>query len=1337
VGGRGLGVPAVAPLEGSREFRGTGRFEVRRQLGAGGFGVVYEAFDRERGATVALKTLHRLDPEALYRFKREFRVLADVAHPNLVALHELVGEGDLWFFTMELVAGVGFLEHVRPTPTLRPGDSGASFAEARTGVHAPASPTPSAITAVATPAAFAEGPATGAGGAPDPAAAPAPAPAAAAALDVDRLRGALRQLAAGVSALHARGILHRDLKPSNVLVTGDGRVVILDFGLALELGPQRPEAEAATGRAIVGTVAYMSPEQGATQPVSEASDWYSVGTLLYEALTGTVPFRGRFSDVIRLKRTCDPLPPRQLAPSCPADLEALCLELLSRRPAARPRGAEVLRRLGAAETEIRGLAAGGAAAAFSPASIPLVGRARHLAELARAFADVRTGRTVAVYIRGRSGMGKTALARRFVDELAERDAAVVLRGRCYERESVPFKALDSLVDALARHLLALPPGVVEVHLPRDIHVLARLFPALSRVEAVATAPARRAGTAADPHELRRRASAALRDLLGRMADRTPLVLLIDDLQWGDVDSATVLADILRPPDSPALLLVGCYRTEDADSPCVRAFREAGGAAGGAGGAGGAPPGVREIAVEPLAAAEAHDLAVALLGEGEAGARPAGGPALVDAVARECGGSPFFLGALVEHVRAGEGLGAAASLEAVLRARVARLPDEARRLLEVAAVAARPIAPDLALRAAGLSAAALGAVTVLRSSGLVRTRGAGAEERLETYHDRVRETVAGGLAAETARERHLGLALALEAAGERGEEAGRDQDAHADADADALVTHWLGAGERAKAAEYAEVAAARAAAALAFEQAARFCRLALELRPLEPEPARALRVRLGEALANAGRGAEAARAYLDAALGAPDAAFVREMRRRAAEQLLLSGRIVEGKATLDACLRSVGLRLPRTRAGAILSILARRAFLRLRGLRFRERAERDVAPDDLARLDVAWTAVSVLSHVDLMQASELHARQLLAALGIGEVTRIARALLAEVAYIAMPGTRSPRRRRRTEALRRLVTVLAERIGTRREIGRALFIDGVAEFFVASWRSSLERVLRCESLLREGCTDVAWELETLQGYVLGCLFYLGELRELGRRLPAVVADARERGDLYTEVYMRSLCGGVPFWVADEPDRALAELRDAIERWPRTEFLSQHWMNVCSQVQTELYRGPGPAAHRRLAAAMPEIERTFLLEVQYHLVETLRLQAGSALAAAAVLPPGGAERRTLLGEAERAARRLERQGSGWSEGSAHLVRAGVAVARAAPDAAVPHLEAAARTFDAADMTLFAAAARRRHGERIGGAAGRDLVAAADERFAAEGVRNPARFAAMLAPGFEDGRG
>ena len=172
----------------------------------------------------------------------------------------------------------------------------------------------------------------------------------------------------------------------------------------------------------------------------------------------------------------------------PHDLSSLCVDLLRRDPEARPSGRDVLRRLGSKTGEPR------LPIPLPPSPhqlAPLVGRGRELESLEIAFADVGRGRTVALYIHGPSGVGKTALVRHFLDDLIGRDQAIVLAGRCYEQESVPYKALDSVVDALSQYLQRLPLLEAQAVLPRDIRSLVRVFPTLAEAEAVATAPGSR------------------------------------------------------------------------------------------------------------------------------------------------------------------------------------------------------------------------------------------------------------------------------------------------------------------------------------------------------------------------------------------------------------------------------------------------------------------------------------------------------------------------------------------------------------------------------------------------------------------------------------------------------------------------------------------------------------------------------------------------------------------------------------------------------------------------------------------------------------------------------
>ena len=581
-------------------------YEILGELGRGGMGVVYRARDRRRDQVVALKIVQRAAPAALLRFKQEFRTLADVSHPNLVTLYELASDGRSWFFTMELIDGVDILTYVRSPAermALDPGSSGSRSPEVDIA--------DTRVAAVLTePHAGSDQAEMHPG---DLALEPGLSPS-----QLGRLRASFMQLAEGVDALHDAGKLHRDIKPSNVLVTRRGRVVLLDFGLAAELEPSGLHQSSEPH--ILGTIAYMAPEQAACLPVSQASDWYSVGVMLYETLTGRLPFVGRPLDVLMEKQRRSPSPPREIVADVPADLGELCAALLHRDPEARPDGAEVLRRLRARPP---GVPAPSPTRRAVGTTRPFVGRAHHLAALSNAYSVMKQSGTVLVLAHGRSGVGKTALVQRFVESLPADDRAVVLPSRCYAQESVPYKALDGVIDSLGRTLRRLPATDVQAVLPRDFPYLWQVFPTLRLVEGVPT-PRRRLQEIPDPRELRRRCVAALRDLLGRLSDCCPLVLVIDDLQWGDHDSAAILADLLQPPDPPALLLVGCYRREDAGtSPFLTRLR-------GAIETPGNRIDCRELAVDELAAEDAAALARSLYGPSlddpaqERGRRPSRG-----------------------------------------------------------------------------------------------------------------------------------------------------------------------------------------------------------------------------------------------------------------------------------------------------------------------------------------------------------------------------------------------------------------------------------------------------------------------------------------------------------------------------------------------------------------------------------------------------------------------------------------------------------------------------------------------------------------------------------------
>jgi hypothetical protein len=1215
----------------SVEFAGTERFAVVRRLGAGGMGVVYEAWDHERGAKVALKTLPALDDaEALLRFKREFRALQDLTHPNLVHLGELFHERGRWFFSMELIEGVDFVAWVRPH-------------EARTALaHTLTSEGAIDLDPTARDPQL-RAPREGT-------------------CDLARLRPALAQLAEGLQALHAAGKIHRDVKPSNLLVTRAGRVVLLDFGVVGELSVEE--------NAVVGTVAYMAPEQAVGAAPTPAADWYAVGVLLYEALTGRLPFVGTPSQLLGLKQRGAAPPPSQLVAAIPDDLDALCFALLDPDPARRPDGTAVLPLLGAS-----------APAARASASTPLVGRSRETAELHAAFATTQSGRAVSVIVEGESGVGKTTLIGGFTAALREA-GALVLSGRCHERELVPFRALDGIVDALSHFLAGLTPDELGALLPDEIALLACAFPVLRRLPAVAAAPL---PEIVNPQELRLRTFAQLRELFKRLAALRRLVLVIDDLQWADADSLALLEEVLRLPGPPALLLVCAVRPVAARASAAAAL----------------PGEVRHLSLARLSADDAVALAQSLLGES---ARDS-----AQAIADEAGGHPLFIDELVRHAGGGaraQPLG----LEELLWQRLDTLDAADRNLVVAVAAAGAPIAQGAAAQAAGLPSNELVQRTdSLRAQHLLRSTGARARDRIDVFHDRVREAVLRRLDQEARRAQHRRLAEALEAT---------------DADAEALCLQWQGAGEPARAARYALDAAKQANAQLAFQRAAELYQLALEL-GADGERGE-VEARRGEALASAGLGAQAARAFLAAASQAdPERALV--WRRRAGEQYLATGHVDEGMAVLRPLCAELGIEVAASTRRAVARFLVERARLRLRGLGFRARPAAEVPPRALERIDLCWTAAMGLAAVDSALGAEFQARHLRLALEAGEPYRVCRALAAEAGYL---GLRSATRERALEQLGRAAK-LARELGDPRALALVTGIEGLIAHLSGDWVRAVSLCTEAERAFRERCVGATWELDTMQLFAMYALTYLGEFGELERLLPARLREARERGDRYAEINLRIRVGHVVALAADDPARARNETRASLEEWSRLGFQHPHLFALFAEANVDLYEGDGGAAHRRLEASWPKVIRSPMMRVDSLAWTAHNLRARAALACAAVEKQHAQEER-LLAIVERSARALERLRYPHGPLSAELLDAVLRFARGDREAADQMLEHVARACDEAGLRTFAALFRRRRAELIGGEAGRARVAAADAVLEQAGVKNPARLANAYMPWF-----
>ena len=1196
-------------------------------------------------------------------------------HHNLVSLFELISVGDDWYYSMEFIDGADFVT-----------------------VH------------------------QNAGG-----------------LDHNQLRDSIEQLVEAVHVLHLRGKLHRDLKPHNVLVTTDNRVVVLDFGLVAELsGEQRfepvsdivalrggksffvPSVEDATKTVrpnaainrnsgsrrttdsqILGTVEYMAPEQASSGILTRACDWYAVGVMLFEVLTGRLPFVGEKIDILNSKLDFEASWPPDANSDVPADLREICQNLLRIDPAVRFEGQEILRCMGS--TRVLPKSSDAMASTHLEAEtgeLPFVGREAQLAVLRDAFAAIESGKPSSLHVVGRSGVGKTALVERFLDDLRFQQDCVVLNGRCYEEETVPYKALDSLIDSLSRCLVRLPEAEIQTFLPGDIAALGRLFPVLRRVNAIADA---RQPLLDIPNvqELRRRAFVALRELLSRLSKRHPLVLWVDDLQWGDVDSIAAFAELLNPTDPPRMLLLFTYREEDiGQSACLNALAHAE-----------SQWGVRvqqfRVSVSELTPREASELAgIYLRVQGRSDAAE-----LATRISVESRGIPYFVFELARstsHSRtATADVPDSWDLDNVLWERICELPPRALLLLEFFAISGQPIACRHIVNAAVPTPDDLRSLHLLRASHLIRVSSGAESDEIETYHDRIRATVLSHLDPETRQLRHFRLGSILEADG--------------NADPARIAVHFRSGDRLDQAARYFHIAGDRAAQDLLFERAAAHFRESLQLDSKSVETRGVLLSKLGDALANAGRGPEAAKSYLEAAgIVAPENA--RELTRRAALQFCISGHLDEGRSAFREVLKQVGMKLPETRFKTLLSLLFNRAKLRLRGYHFRQRSAAQLTHYERVRLDVTESVAMGASTNTPILGSLYQTRHLLLSLSAGDPVRIAVALSWEAGYASMTGGGGEKR---TQMLLERAKLLAEQTQDPHALGSSSLAYGIAEFLCGRYLSARDHNARAEQLFRDRCTGVTWEQDTSQVFGLWSLFYMGQINELRARYLSVFQEAHDRGDRYLMTTLGTQVGTLLLLTRDQPQAARQTLDALMSQWTQDGFTVQHHNAFFAEQAIDLYEGRVELVLERLKSIESRYRYALLLQLQHIRIDLFQLKARCYLIAARTLPTG---RTHWLAQTVRCIRQLRRERMPWSDALATYFEAALWQARQFDTAASQQFAVAARELDSVGMVLLARVADW-HRSRI------DHDAAADELrdralnwFQQQDVRNPDKLLATF---------
>ncbi|MEW6730755.1 MAG: ABC transporter substrate-binding protein [Acidobacteriota bacterium] len=493
------------------------RYEILRELGRGGMGVVYLAHDPllERQVAIKLITPTVFNTQSEERFKRETRIVAKMDHPAIVVVYDVGEHEGAIFYVMPYVEG----------ETLR----------VLMQEHA---------------------------------------------LQLGEIIDIGIQVAGALEYSHSRGVVHRDIKPENIMVirtSGGVRVRIMDFGLAINTTEHRL-TEAGV---LIGTVAYLSPEQLTAEDVDGRADIYSLGAVLYECLADQPPFIGNIKNVFYRIMHEKPTPLREMRVDINRELEAIVMQCLEKLPAKRPqRGqelADTLTRLRGwlVETEqISSVSYGSYTLpsesqsltvqyrhpALLPAMPTFVGREKELTQLQHMLTVALMGECLFALVTGQSGIGKSCLLDR-LENLAKERNARVLHGRFVEQDhSFPYQGFCEVIQEYfcARPISGASALVDFSDLAAE---LIALFPVLAEIGAL------RAGAGENIQALRNEDRTYIFELLaralGRIARSKPLLILLENLHDGDV-AIDALQYIVRRLGPTATLIVGTYRSTEVD-----------------------------------------------------------------------------------------------------------------------------------------------------------------------------------------------------------------------------------------------------------------------------------------------------------------------------------------------------------------------------------------------------------------------------------------------------------------------------------------------------------------------------------------------------------------------------------------------------------------------------------------------------------------------------------------------------------------------------------------------------------------------------------------------------
>lgn len=1077
-------------------------------IGQGGMGTVYSAVDLRSAAHVAVKIIHRTDSWSVYRFIEEFSWLSTLYHPNVVKLYDTFSEGDLRYFSMEVVEGL---------PIRKWFENQAK--EERWG----------------------------------------------------QLRRALSQAALAVAFLHDHDVIHRDIKSSNLMITGRGRAVLLDLGLANRAYDGQAIGQPLDGERVVGTLHYLSPEALHGGMPTFASDWYSFGVMMYETITGNFPpvkvdlqAAMGSSDRYYLDLTTTE---KHLA-DCPIDLSTLCLEMLRSNASDRPQASDVIRRLG---SDV------GQPIPFSVSEADFVGREQGIEFLRLGQSAARDGGSVLRLIRGDSGIGKSTLMNRWSKEYSSDPKAFCLAVRCHSQDHTPLRALNLLVQELVTELSKRPTEFWMDLSRGGGEEIVYTFPQMARLPGASWPEVTK--TADSMEGVARRAAGlhALLQWLKGLSKRAELVITIDDAQWADAESGRILSYLLRSRDEFQGLIVLVDQGPEIASPFLQGLTES---------EAGLPLPEITYSIPPLTREEC----LILLERWSSRLKITLRAEVSSDILKRSSGSPFLLlellrsyvNYIVRHRLSDDTwLSGTQKESGVLHNRFSMLLPSTEKVLQFLAVSTQPLGiHQLQTASRILPGPLMAELNHLRGQGWIRWNGSALDSEVEISHERFREVVLQSMMDDRLQRRHYRLARMLSS--EVPPPWGRIAHHYSQARQfrEAAACYMEGARAAARRLAYGE-------ALLMLEKA--FHPMAERMAERTESENRAAERMKADCLAGHGNSIAAAEAYEALAKSSGDDAQL--MRCLAGEQWIRSGRLERGLANLrdilDQGVLSEKLGLWQRFRQMINLFLLKRTHPSL--------ALFQQSGKGFSEIEQCLNRVSgPLGFLDGAMGSKLIGQMF--RLSIRRGTNFDRAIAIMRWSLVLTYSSASGKKSATIWIR-LARELSRASGSQ----NARALTHVSMFLMHSlqgrFNTSLRYARRAERLYEANYASDTWETGFVCWISLAHLWYLGRLRELCAKTQAYRQDAVGRTDAMWIYWMHVNGAHLADLIVDNIEEGRRSLARAQSVLTDDNFETPQILVWLSRVRQLLYEGDALAAREMLLQKWRTLQSSSFFRVMYY--------------------------------------------------------------------------------------------------------------------------------------------